>query len=419
MKILNPLNNYATNHVDLILRDSLNLPISIADGDVPVLVCKRSLRSSTQLFRVVGTVLDSTNGHVHFEISYIDSTHDAGPVVLEARVSGGGKESVVGQFESYLAQSLSIPSFHNSDYSPRYNTHVMFTGTVLSEIDQSLLSEFDLIFVDSQSYYYLEDQYKDKAVIMFDIWSHERYLPEPSTPYDAIIQTPGELSVPSVQNSDGRYLYEMTDGWMYQVYVSANQFCLNYGNRLKGVCVQNYYPDMGTQWFLGNGDDLIVWGDRTDGAGDLVPEFFKDNLETLESYLTTVVNTHIQDGILVLGGTVRNLSGSFRMAENTCVSGPTGHEELLNRLEDDGNTYPDHYAQSGDFIQVSPYDSTGVFGQWVDNDYGDGGVNFVRASYLAANRGCSLGVAYGELPLSGYSKYSLIVDPKTPRWYNY
>jgi len=419
MKTLNPLNNYATNYVELKLRDSIGNPITLVDGELPVLVCKRTLGSTTQLFRCIGSAIDSTSGHVQFSIGYTDSTHDSGPIVLEARVAGGGKDRVVGQFESYFAQSLTTPSFHNEDYSPRYGTHAMFTGLGLSDVDQALLAQYDTIFVDAEAWYYLEDEHKPKSVIMIDVWSHDKYEPEPFQLYNNIVNTPSEMGAPEIQNADGRYLYEMGSAWMYSILGSLVAFCQNNDNHLKGVCLLNYYPDMGTQWFLENGDDLLVWADRTDGDGDLVPNFFESTLQYFEGLFSEIIDYYLTDGIFIVGGTVRELSTTKRLSLNLGSSGPTGHEELLERLEDSGANYPDHYAQTGDFLQVNPYDSTGAFGQWVDNDYGSGGINFARASFLAANSGCSLGAAYGEAPLTGKPVYSLIVDPRTPRWYHY
>lgn len=420
MKTLQPLYNYATNSLEFNLRDSLGHPITIEDGERPVIVCRRQIGSTQYLFRCDGDILDSTTGHVRFQINYTDSTHDSGPVVVELRIRGGGKDRVVGQFESYIAETLTEPSFHSLDYSPRYDTHIILTGEVLATYDsQDLLEEFDLIFVDAQSYHYLEEKYKSKAIFMFNIWAFDKYEPDVFQLYDDFQATPSQIGGPNVQNSEGSYLYQMTESWMLSFYLDIVDFIQDHSDEIAGVFLQDFYPDMGTQWFLENGDDLTVWSDRTDVGGNLVPDFFETHLQTLEGYVRNALDAFMQDGILVVGGTVRQLASTRRLSEDLGDSGPPGHEELLVRLEDNGDTYPDHYIQENDLLQVNPYDSTGAFGQWVDNDYGKGGENFVRASHLALYRNCSLGAGFGETPLTGWTKYSLIVDPKKPRWFYY
>jgi len=405
------------------LMDSAGHTITLSGDHLVYMVAKRNLSSSNELFRIYGQIIDTTTGYVSFPLYYFDSTHEPGTIYVEVRVSYAGTERVAGQYRSSIVQSLGRASFYDIDLVPRYDTHIMLYNNTLEDIGgEHLLGEYDTIFVNHESFNYLPTEYRNKAVVEFslmsnlDLFKHEII---DGDEYDDFIDCPGDQGMPSIVNAEGEYLYKIEDSWMIAFVFFVRSFLQTYGNSIKGIYLSNFYTDMGEYWILENGNDLVVWPDRTDDAGDLVPDWNLSRLQFIESFITDDMDLYTNNGILVVGGSVRELSDTKRMAINTSVSGPVNHKELFERIEDDGLTYPDYYAQSGDFIQISGLDSTGLYGLWADNEYGEGQVNLERASRVCIGRLCSLGLAYGETPDLGEGLYSIVLDPRSPRWYNY
>ena len=418
MKKLSPIYNYASDQLQFKLRDRHGHPVSLNDTDSVYLRAKESLGSSTLLFVSEATVLDSTSGWVEFNVSTFDTTHSPVDLFLELRVSGSGVERVLGQYEGSLLPSLTRPSFYNED--PQYGTHVIIEGDVLNaEEHNDILDSADYIITDAEAFFYLPPQYKEKCLLRFNLYAHDRLLSYGEDDvFPDYIGGPGNYSMGTRQNPNGEYVYVFEDTFQYIFILNIRWFLEDYGSDIQGVVIDNFYPDIGLHWLMENGEDLEAWPDRTDDSGDLVPNWNQARLSAIESAVLDDVNTYAKGGMLLLGGPGGVLEGSKRFAEGASLEGPATHFELFSRIND-AEGYPEYQLGAGDFIHVNCYDSTGVFGQWTDDEFGHGGQNFETASRIAADSTCSLGVAYGQNPISGFHRYSLFVNPLNPRWYNY
>ena len=412
--------------LDFRLRKQCGSVYTIPDGYSLRCLGSKGLRYDSLLWDKQGTIVDSTSGHVSISLNEFDTSAEVFSGIFELRLENSttGYYIMAGQMELRIR-----PSFDDSPLFPgTYSTFSLLRNGSSSLIDQTVFEYVDYLITDETDFHYLFDStYNGKTILIFSPWkNHNRY----KDPVYGLIDAPGDLGMPNIQNSQGDYVYEMDDIWsgefVSQVfYIIYNLYLL--GQPIAGVMLDDYYPSQ-EDYGLTDSQMRTLWRDRYEDPDDLfntntIENWNNTRLLEIEFALSLLVPLYCTDGVLIVNGPCRSFTdgtssyGTSRLHLNPSLdstdiisfSAMTYSADSSNRL------------LRNDFISVDCIDSSGYYGMWYDSTSGTGRERLEQAAFLSIGLDCNLGISYGYKFPGLYSKYSLIIDPdkNDERWFYY
>ncbi len=290
---------------------------------------------------------------------------------------------------------------------PAYETHLVAYGNALNQLDQDLLSDFDLIILGEQAFEQLESRHRHGALLYFNPWGKSTHSDSLRT-WPIYQPAPGELGEVDVVMHDGVHCYRFDDAHVTRFLGWIEAYLDEMGGEVAGVFIDDFSYDR--NWWVGEAEDRdLVWGPADGGPGwrEEPYEWNRGRIHAIEEGARSLVRQYCgDDGILVINGIARNFEDVRRFAEN--VGAPAS--EAWDRLETPG-VDDLRYVRPGDLLQVNGVGATGLWGDWCTTVAGEGETNLRRAITLAQARGASVGLAYGVEPERGGSRYSLVMPP--------
>ena len=290
---------------------------------------------------------------------------------------------------------------------PAYTSHVIGYGNSFRNLDQDVLAGFDLIILEAEGLSDLAPRFREKAILYFDMWGKSchtdslRHWPEWQP-------APGEIGQPKIVLNDEVYCYRFDDAHVQSFLGWIEDFLAEHGSDVRGVFLDDFAYDR--DWWSGDpADKDVVWGpmDGRPGWREEPGTWNVERVEAIEDGASVLVAQYCgPDGLLVTNGNGKRLATTRRFAEN--VGNP--NSETWDRLEVPG-VDERRYIRRGDFLQVNGVGASGTWGDWTVTDAGHGLENLERAAALAIQRGCSVGLSYGESPREGGSQYQLFLPP--------
>lgn len=304
-----------------------------------------------------------------------------------------------------LGQAEDPPDVSESGGS--YTTHVVAYGNSLRDLDQDVLTAFDLIIVSSRSFSLLEPRHHERALLYFNPWGNAAYSDSVRT-WPTFQPAPGDLGEPDAVLNETVHCYRFDDAHVTR-FLGWIESCLAArGEEVAGVFLDDFAYDR--QWW--EGDDAtrdLVWGPADGGPGwrEAPYDWNRQRIRAIETGARDLVRQYCgESGALVVNGNARSFDDVRRFAED--VGSP--RSEPWERLEEPG-VDDIRYVREGDLLQVNGMGASGEWGDWCSTTAGHGAANLARAAALAIDRGASVGLAYGVDPDHGGSRYSLYLRP--------
>ncbi|MCB1162631.1 MAG: hypothetical protein R3C71_02225 [Candidatus Krumholzibacteriia bacterium] len=306
-------------------------------------------------------------------------------------------------------EDIEQPLGADQEPTPQYDTHVLLYGNALAGVDQSTLAAFDLLIVEAQVFDDLLPAHRSRALLYFDPWAKSCYT-DSTRNWPEWQPAPGEIGEPEIVLG-GAYCYRFDNAHVADFLHWIESFLVEHGSQVAGVFLDDFSYDR--DWWDGAPEDRdVVWGPMDGGPGwrESPAGWNHQRILDIERGARDLVRDYCgPDGVVVVNGTARSLDDVRRFAED--VGSP--NNESWDRLEVPG-VDERRYVRAGDLLQVYGVGETGQWGDWTVTASGHGLTNLRRAALLARERGASVGLAYGEPPLSGDSRASLILPPNTP-----
>ncbi len=303
-----------------------------------------------------------------------------------------------------------------------YQTHVVAYGNCLANMDQSVLENYDVIIVGPQNLALLEERFRRKAVLYFDVWAKDGYhLGEQNRGWPEWQPGPGDLGQPEISLYPDSYAYRFDDAHVEMFLGWVEDFLFEYSAKVKGIYLDDF--SLSRQWWLYVCEDCTeadldsVWGpwDGRDGWREDPYYWNQERLLEVESRTLELVAAYCgPEGIVIANGTAAAFDATRRFAENAGSENSESWDDLIGT---DGEGIPldeRRYLRPGDFLQINAITSPGIWsdsGFLMDSNSGSGWFNLVRACSLATFMDLSVGLAFGEPPDAGGSYYSLFLDP--------
>ena len=308
------------------------------------------------------------------------------------------------------------------DQAPAYETHVLLYGNALQGVDQDLLDNYDTIILEAQALADLEPRHYHKAVLYFNPWAKSTWLDD-QRPWPEWQPAPGELGdQPQIEMFPHAFNYRFDDAHVQDFLGWIEDFLVQFPGKVKGVFLDDFAYDK--SWWLdicADCDELdadAVWGamDGRPGWRD-DPLWNKPRINTIEEGALALVQRYCgPDASLVLNGIARENPLSRRFAEGAGHYLSESWYKLIEPGVDDLR-----FMRARDLLQVNSINENGQWAWtgWFDGrnpetgviEYPYGLFNTIRACSLAVFRDLSVGIAYGEQPAVGDSRYSLLLDP--------
>ena len=290
-----------------------------------------------------------------------------------------------------------------------FETHVVIYSGNFLDSNQLFLDHIDSAILSTRNFHHIDERHLDKAVLYFDMWGKNRHLD--SDEYTIWQPAPGELGEEDVVMNGGVHCYRFDDAHVVRFLGWIESFLEEHGHEVRGVFLDDFGYDR--DWWSGSDENRdLIWGpmDGKPGWREIESGWNLERVQAIESGALHLVRQYCgPSGVLIVNGPARALSGVRRFAEN--VGSP--NNERWERLEVEG-VDEWRYARAGDMLQVNGVAASGIWGDWTDTSSGNGWDNLLRSCNLAAERGLSVGLAYGEMPLDSSTIYSLYWDPSTP-----
>ncbi|MBN2170279.1 MAG: hypothetical protein JW819_03030 [Candidatus Krumholzibacteriota bacterium] len=306
------------------------------------------------------------------------------------------------------ACNLAAPEVE-ADPAGAYATHVVAYGNALNDLDPARLDPYGLIIAEACAFDRLAPRHRQRALLYFNMWGKSCHSDSLRT-WPIWQPAPGELGEPDVVMNGSVHCYRFDDAHVADLLSWIDAFLQAHAGSVRGVFLDDFGFDR-------------LWWEGTDAARDSVwgpydgrpgwredPLWNRGRVEAVEAGALALVRQHLGPaGVVVVNGPARSLDGVRRFAEDCGAP----RSEAWPRLEEPG-VDPWRYARAGDLLQVNGVGESGQWGDWSETEAGNGLANLQRAAALARERGCSVGLAYGEPPRTGGSLYSLFLDPAAP-----